>query len=296
MINLPWFNSRFMLSIYIGVKSASAVLLKQNNKGNYPTKQKKLDYLSSLDTKDNYQSLHTALESLLEHFDEELGSDFIPIQIALGDSLVSSAVFELDKIPAKHSMKNELLAMRFQKDCHIDMQNTVIASQIIVKNKQQALYAITAPDALISLIQSTIKNQEYNLHCIDKAIHYVFNHFYNMLMTDAALLFNNDEYWTLIIWDSDKNVVYFRSKLHSTHDEFTVIENDVLRLLHTYQQHDQQQIKQLYIVDARHDKQGRNKIVSSLEDFVITPLSRSNENKELELPDNDLALFVAEQR
>lgn len=285
-----------MLGIYIGINSASAVLIEQSRAGNCPVKYLKLDYPTSLNAEDNYQSLQANIEALLDHFSKELSFDYIPIQIALADSLVNSAVFELDQIPAKQSIKNELLAMRFQKDCHINMQNAAIASQTIKKSNQQALYAITAPDALVSLIQTTFKHRHQYLSCMDKTIHYLFNHYYEKLLAEAAMLFNSNEYWTLIIWDTQKNVVYFRSKLYGLNDQLTTIADDVLRLLHTYQQNDQQQVNQLYIIETGHSKSGITDIISRQGDITVSPLSQVAENEQLKIPDNDPALFVAEQR
>ena len=295
MISFPWSKSRYLLGINIGIKSASAVLVEQNRGGNYPIKKLEINYPDSLKAEDNYQAIESILQSLLDYFNEELAFDYIPLQISVPDTLVSSAIFELEQMPKSQAMKNQLLAMRFQKDCHINMKNADISSQVI-QNTKHTLYAITAPAALVSSIQSTIKHRHQNLQCIDKAIHYVFNHFYDQLLADASMLFINDEYWTLIIWNSDKNVVYFRSKLHSTDDQLINTADDVIRLLHTYQQTDQQQIKQLYVVKSGHTNKGISEIIGVRANMVVSPLSLINENKQLELPENELALFTAESR
>lgn len=295
MISFPWSKSRYLLGINIGIKSASAVLVEQNRGGNNPIKKLEIDYPASLKAEDNYQAVESILQSLLDYFNEELAFDYIPLQIAVADTLVSSAIFELEQMPKSQAMKNQLLAMRFQKDCHINMKNADISSQVI-QNSKHALYAITAPAALVSSIQSTIKHRQQNLQCIDKAIHYVFNHYYDQLLADASMLFINDEYWTLIIWNSAKNVIYSRSKLHNANDQRVTIANDVLRLLHTYQQTDQQQIKQLYIVKTGHTDDGITEIIGDRGKLPISELSLINENKQLELPENELALFTAEPR
>ncbi|MCW8957138.1 MAG: hypothetical protein OQL09_09660 [Gammaproteobacteria bacterium] len=296
MISFPWSKSHYTLSLYIGINSVCAAMIEHSRSTNYPIKYLSIDYPSILNAEDNYQSLQTVLPTLLDHFDKELNFDYVPAQVALADTLVSSSVFELDQIPTKQSLKNELLAMRFQKDCHINMKNAAITSQVFQTRKQQALYAITAPDALISSIQAIFNNRQQNLCCIDKAIHYVFNHYYEQLSADAALLFNNDEYWTLIIWNSEKNVVYFRSKLHSNNDQLNSIADDVIRLLHTYQQNNQQSVRQLYIVETGYKGESINKVINHQAEITISPLNMVADNERLEIPINDLTLFMAEQR
>ena len=199
-------------------------------------------------------------------------------------------------MPKNVAMKKQLLAMRFQKDCHINTQNADIVSQVIQTNKRHALYGMTAPSALISLIKTTLKHRHQNLQRIDKAIHYVFNYYYDQLSADAAMLFINDEYWSLIIWDCAKNVVYFRSKLQSESDQVIAVADDVLRLLHTYQQTDQQNINQLYVVNAGYTNTGLSDIITVRGKITVSPLKLGMQTQKLEFPENELALFAAQQR
>lgn len=296
MINFSLFKSRYSLGIYIGINSASAILLKQNRTGNSPVKQHKINFSTRLNTEASYQHIQKSLESLLEYFNEELGYDYIPVQFSLADALVNSAIFELDQIPPKPAIKDQLITMRFQKDCHINMQNAAVSSQVIKQKKQQALYAITAPKDLVSLIQAVMQRKKLNLYCMDKAIHYIFNYYYEELSAEAAMLFHSNEYWTLIIWDSNKNVVYFRSKLHSENEAYSAIAEDVLRLLHTYQQHDQQQLKQLYIIESGASTDSLSETIRRREDIAVSPLSLLSENEQLQILPNDPALFTAEPR
>lgn len=296
MINLNWFKSQYRLGIYIGINGVSAALAEYGQTPIKWLKHIKIEYASSLNEANGYQSLQRALESVLDYFEEQLSRNYVPVQLALADTLVHSAVFEMDQIPVNKIMKNELLTMRFQKDCHINIKNTAIASQVMQDWEQKALYAIATPESLVSLIKMIFNQQYQCLHRVDKAIHYVFNYFYDDLVVDAAMLFCSDEYWTLIIWDSNKNVVYFRSRQSAQDEALNVVFGDVSRLLHTYQQNSQQQIKQLYIVDAGKIKSDFSKIAEHQFDVSVAPLSLNPVSDLSGIYVNESSLFVVGQR
>lgn len=296
MNKLPWNESRFCLGVYIGITSIHAVLLKKIKNERHVIKDFNEQYITKLKSDSDNKIVEQALNQLLDYFSRELESDYIDIQISLADTLVNSAVFDLDQVPKNQAMKDDLIAMRFKKECHIDTQKSLISSQLYKTNDHHVLYAIASPRSLIDSIEQCLSVKQLHAVYIDKAIHYVFNYYYQQLDSESAMLYSSGDYWTLVIWDNQKNAVYFRSKPVDTKSLKDTRAHDVLRLLQTYKQSHSQKINMLYLVNSTAEGNELDEVIRNNGEFNTKSLCYKPGKKESLAILDDPALYAAIKR
>lgn len=246
--------------MYINRHQVAGVLAEQNggliNPVNSYLTEDSLDIFCAK----NNENLKSCLGHVLDEFNMEFEGRYIPLQISLADPLVKSAVFDLDEIPVKSKARDQLIRWKFNKECHINMDQMSVALQPMKREQdRQQIYASTTSSNAIRTISDVCNQRGLVLNVLDASINYLFNYVYELVTGTASLLQLNQEYWVLMIWDKEKRIRYvrskwFRSKDMSRNEELKAILLDVERLLHSYSKANEDRPSMLYVEPSNYDR------------------------------------------
>ncbi len=143
---------------------------------------------------------------------ERVGRRFVPVQLALPDPLVSSAVFELDEVPSRHRERRALAAWRLARDHQREPDELVCTAQYLgQEGERHLLLALGIERRLREAVRAALREAGLQARVVDAGAAYRFNHARAALAPEAAWLVIEREYWSMMLWDAQRRPRYLRS-------------------------------------------------------------------------------------
>lgn len=273
---------KYCFGIYISCHQLVGVVAEQNDECINAVNVYRVEDTQDMFSEHNHEQLRNALIQVLDEFNTKYKGQYIPLQISLADPLVKSAVFDLEAMPTQAKARDQLVRRRFDKEHHIDMEQMSLTLQPMVsKQGKQQIYALTTGSSVIQIISDVCKQKQLMLNALDGSVNYLFNNYYESMVESAGLLQLNPEYWTLIAWDKEKHIRYVRSKWFCRNgvkrdEELKVILLDVERLLHSFNEVNEDSPSVLYIEPSIHDRQLLQEVLPQRLENNFTFLEQKN--------------------
>ncbi|NIR30372.1 MAG: hypothetical protein GWN84_13900 [Gammaproteobacteria bacterium] len=143
---------------------------------------------------------------------ERIGRRFVPIQLALPDPVVSTAVFELEEIPPREQARRALAAWRLARDYQREPAELACTAQYLGRDGDRHLLLVFGIERrLREAVLAAVREAGLQVRVADAAAAYRFNHARASLAPEAAWITMEGEYWSMMLWDAQRRPRYLRA-------------------------------------------------------------------------------------
>lgn len=157
-----------------------------------------------------------ALGDALVDLVAEARNRFVPVHVAIPDSLGTVAVFDLDSLPKGESLRRQLVRWRMAKEFGLAEAELDVAYQDFGHDDAKRLLLGQALDAgWLALIQEALAQARITPWSVNQAICFRFNGYHDRIIRDGgsgALLACDDDTWTVAVWDAAARLRFVRSR------------------------------------------------------------------------------------
>lgn len=213
------------------------------------------------------------LDVSLHKLNESLPDRYVQIHVSLADPFVNVINLDFDALPVKEAQVREIVAWRLKNEYGYGSDDFVY--QPFGSTSHGAhLLVVTIKDEWRTML-SVIKNrQDFTCWSIAPDIFRLFNIFYQEISpTSGALIHINDDYWTLLIWDSDAQVRSVLSHWRGETDVYGDIADEIERSIIAYvNSGEQRSVEKVYLLHGGMNSQFEAEINAKLH-HPCTPLT-----------------------
>jgi hypothetical protein len=160
----------------------------------------------------------TALDAGLLAVGDALKSQFALVHIALPDTVIRSAVFELDELPKTVEMRDALMRWRFAKDWQRPEDSLECRGQDFGSAEGKRLLLGQACDrAWSDCVKRALARADITPCSLNAAATYRYNRFHPVFEQGVgAMLTLDPDGWTLLMWDATRRVRRILARLRGS--------------------------------------------------------------------------------
>lgn len=181
-----------------------------------------------------------SLNSVLSSIVDSITDASLPVNVAIPDTVIRAATFELGELPKSGKTLSSLARWRMSDELGRGEDELIYQTMSLGEDNGKHLLYVQAGDRFwLEHIKSSFNACGILPWSINSAAHFRHNHLNLQGMRPAsAMLSIDDECWTLQLWDSDTRirltVTRLRGASQSTNDG-NVISNELTRVLRAWQ-------------------------------------------------------------
>ncbi|HET9463738.1 MAG TPA: hypothetical protein VFO43_07210 [Thiobacillus sp.] len=177
-----------------------------------------------------------ALAAALQSVGAELRAAFAAVHVALPDTVIRSAVFELDELPKSAHLREALLRWRFSREWQRPEESLECRGVDLGADQGKRLFFGQAGDRpWIDCVRRALVRAEITPWSLNAAASYRFNRFHDAIAGgEGALLSLDPDCWNLLLWDETGRVrrVVTRLRANATaQDEMKLIADEAERAI-----------------------------------------------------------------
>lgn len=158
---------------------------------------------------------------------------FMPIRVALPDTVIRSSVFELDEIPRAGKPQQDLLRWRFATMLQRNEDALVCTGQALGEAAgKKLLFAQALEKNVHALVQRALQQAEiqpWSLNAQSACQHNAFHDAY--AQGGGALVSMDAESWGFQLWDASKRLRYVRSRWRDGALDFEQMGSEIERVI-----------------------------------------------------------------
>lgn len=269
--NLSLSQPRKAAGIYIGKRHLSAVVLAYNN-GIWEEKSARVVALEQalFDTPPT-PAIEADLAKTLSAVAEDIQSGFMPLRVALPDTVIRTSTLELDALPKTEKLQMDLLRWRFAKDLQRAEDTITCTGQALgPDNDKQLLLGQVMEHNWLDSLQRVFAQAKIIPWTVNAVASYRHNCYYNTLVKSGGALISIDpDNWGVQMWDSSKRLRYVRSKWREAALDYELIFSEVERAIRSHSHRaNGYQIERLYLA-------GTGAEIEELRNVLDSKLSQS---------------------
>lgn len=248
-----YFTKRISGVIGITINNNHIDLIKLKGTGSSPriVIAKRFEIDNSAFTKDGF---HEESKEVLTQIGSLIGSAFTPIQIALPDPLFSIQRFDLDEIPNSKKTQNEYVHWNFSKQLNNEKLN---CNSQLINSSSTSLLGIALDNLWITQTLEIFKKINLQPTVINSSSSYLLsgNLTIKAKTHNKAIVVINDDYWTLILTDTDNNIIYFNPQWDNDITTDTIISSCIRQIKSITNHNPIAQPTELFITDSKSSNQ-----------------------------------------
>jgi hypothetical protein len=180
----------------------------------------------------------TVLAEALRAVSEEFRGGYAAVHVALPDTVIRSAVFELDELPKASGLREALLRWRFSKEW-LRPEESLECRGIDLGNygAKRLFFGQAADRAWLDCVRRALTEAGVAPWSLNAASSYRFNRLHDVIAGSAGALLSLDpDCWNLLLWDADVRVrrVVTRLRKRAAESEMSSIAHEVQRTILAY--------------------------------------------------------------
>jgi hypothetical protein len=179
------------------------------------------------------QVAEAGLVAALQQVSAGFKQGFMPIRIALPDTVIRSSVFELDDLPRSPKLQQELLRWRFSKTLQRDEDTFVCTGQPLgAAGDKQLLFAQALEKDWYAMTQRALQQAGIQPWSLNAQSAYQHNVYRDACEHGSGALISVDmETWGFQLWDSARRLRYVRSRWREGALDFEWISSEIERVI-----------------------------------------------------------------
>lgn len=186
----------------------------------------------------NKVELKSYLENINSAIPEEFKKRYLPVQIALPDSLFKTQKLQFSNFPRSYKEQSTLVNWQLAKASHCDVAKIYTTWQMLrQENAEQTVFAYGLDKNIIDTVKAEFNKTGLHVSSINAASYYRYNILgAEALRKSGVLIALENDYWSLMFWDDAGYINHIHTALrdHKTHDDIPNIVADTERLVMSY--------------------------------------------------------------
>lgn len=197
------------------------------------------------------------LANALQEASGEFRNLFAAVHIALPDTVIRSAVFELDELPKSADMRATLLSWRFAKEWQRPEDSLECRGfDLGADGGKRLLFGQAGDRAWLDCVRRALAQAGITPWSLNAASTYRFNRLHDAIAAEGgALLALNSDSWNLLLWDDAGRIRQVLTRMRgtaATESEAASIADEVERAILAYvQAGDGRRIGKLYLAGSQ---------------------------------------------
>lgn len=252
------FNSRKAAGLYLGRTGMCAVVMARGKSGWEELSARTAVLAGPLFEGDPTPAIASGLAQALRAVGTDFIGGFVPLRVMLPDSAVRYATFELDAIPPREKVRQELLRWRFSRDMQRIEDSIACVGQPIGAHRGKRLLFSQAMDRnWVDCLRGAFKEAGLTPWVLNAAAAYRHNlHYESFAPTGGVLVTIDPDSWGFQLWDAEKRLRYVRSRWRVPAMDYELIADEVEHGVRAHSQiADGYRIERLYIAGVPEEVQ-----------------------------------------